>query len=1077
MSLIRDGKNSRKDICDMRTIAELCKPRDSVFATTSREDVKDLTNLIKGDIDGEAFFNENFMTEGMKVLVDIAIKRYRGETDTGVVKLTQAMGGGKTHNMIALALLSQNAELRSKVLGRGYEDIGDVKVIAFTGRESDTRFGIWGSLAEQLGKKEMFKDYYSPLQAPGQTAWVNLLANEKVLILLDELPPYLEVCHSTTVGNSDLSVVTTAALTNLFNAMGQEALKNVLLVFSDLKATYESGSQLLQTSFKNLENEANRVAINIEPVALNSDEIYNILRTRLFAKLPNQNSEEVVEVAMEYKAALEAAEQAGYTNQSASARYAGVKDSYPFHPAVKELYARFRENPNFQQTRGLLKLMRQIIREFYESGKAENAYLINVYDLNLNASEVLSHISTINSSLANAISHDIAQNGKAVAEIVDAKRKTEGGDASRFPYAQNLARLIFMSSLNEVKLGINGLNTSEIYGYLCEPHTDLGQYKRVMEELTTQFWYLKMDAQGRYYFQNTKNMVAQINTYIESYGRDRAKESLIRRLETMFKPITRECYEKLYVMPALDKVSIERDKVALIIFEPYVGGGINPDLLAFYENSAYKNRMMFLSGTTSMMEKLYENSKKLMAVEQIIKDMRTEGTPENDQQYREALDQQSKAWLALFTTVRDTFVTLWFPVKNGLTAEEIKFNFTTDASKADAPVTMNGEQHIINTVGFVQKYASLALDDASLDVLRRKCENRLFTQKEMPWNTILERAASETSWQWLHRDQMKELRDMCMKKDLWREVGGYIVKGPFEKEPTSVTVQQEGYNPDTKEFTLRVAGHNGSSVYYEVGAVPTSASARLDGTRLITKEVELDFICIDDDGEGEKHPTGPSTHFVCEAPIRYAQRGTSSGILVELESHPKYEMRYTTDGSEPKENGAIYDGAFIVPSDCAFIRVVTLLNGRQIGTKDIAPMPIDNATEVVQTIDDEKPLSYKLVSPRKCVDTAETYAELDKMAKAAGVVMRGITVEINEKGNKDNYIEFVTGAIGTATYDPETLKATIDIIREMAFNQSEVDMKLSYKSIICQNGKAFKRWIDTMGRDMNKVKNEGEIIQ
>ena len=35
-----------------------------------------------------------------------------------------------------------------------------------------------------------------------------------------------------------------------------------------------------------------------------------------------------------------------------------VKESYPFHPAIRDLYARFKENQGFQQTRGLIRLMR-----------------------------------------------------------------------------------------------------------------------------------------------------------------------------------------------------------------------------------------------------------------------------------------------------------------------------------------------------------------------------------------------------------------------------------------------------------------------------------------------------------------------------------------------------------------------------------------------------------------------------------------------------------------------------------------------------------------------------------------------
>ena len=78
----------------------------------------------------------------MKLLFDTAFKRFKGESDTGVIKLTQAMGGGKTHSMLALALLAQDETLREKILGKKYKGIGTIKVITFSGRE-DAEFGIW----------------------------------------------------------------------------------------------------------------------------------------------------------------------------------------------------------------------------------------------------------------------------------------------------------------------------------------------------------------------------------------------------------------------------------------------------------------------------------------------------------------------------------------------------------------------------------------------------------------------------------------------------------------------------------------------------------------------------------------------------------------------------------------------------------------------------------------------------------------------------------------------------------------------------------------------------------------------
>lgn len=41
------------------------------------------------------------------------------------------MGGGKTHNMLALALLAQNRTWRNKILGKEFNDIGEIKVVAF----------------------------------------------------------------------------------------------------------------------------------------------------------------------------------------------------------------------------------------------------------------------------------------------------------------------------------------------------------------------------------------------------------------------------------------------------------------------------------------------------------------------------------------------------------------------------------------------------------------------------------------------------------------------------------------------------------------------------------------------------------------------------------------------------------------------------------------------------------------------------------------------------------------------------------------------------------------------------------
>ena len=51
-----------------------------------------------------------------------------------------------------------------------------------------------------------------------------------------------------------------------------------------------------------------------------------------------------------------------------------MAESYPFHFGLRDLYARFKENPGFQQTRGLIRLMRMVVSNLWETGRADKLY-------------------------------------------------------------------------------------------------------------------------------------------------------------------------------------------------------------------------------------------------------------------------------------------------------------------------------------------------------------------------------------------------------------------------------------------------------------------------------------------------------------------------------------------------------------------------------------------------------------------------------------------------------------------------------------------------------------------------------
>ncbi len=1036
----------------MKTLFELCTPRESVFDETQRDDVLDLTDLIENRIDPHRFFEENFLTEGMKVLLETAFKRFHRQGATGLIKLTQSMGGGKTHNMIALGLLARYPEFRPKVIGDRFKDshLGKIKVVAFTGRESDAPYGIWGAIAEQLGKKEVFKDYYSPLQAPGQTAWINLLKGEPLLILLDELPPYLENAKAKTIGDSNLATVTTTALANLFNALGKEELSNVCLVISDLKATYESGSELLQSSFKELENEVNRSALNIEPVSSTSDEVYHILRKRLFKELPDES--EINNIANAYKQSVLEARQMGYTSLSPEQVFVGIKDSYPFHPSIRDLYARFKENPGFQQTRGLIRIMRIIISQLYrgEKPKAKEKYLVNVYDFDLNDHEMLTAITQIKPSLTNAIAHDIAAGGKAVAEIIDATVKET--------YMQELAKLILVASLADIPNALLGLSLQETIGYLCEPGKDITRVKKALDEFVMRAWYLFTDRDGRIYFKNTKNLVAELNSLVDSYDNESAKKELRTFLEEKFKPTLGDCYQEVLVFPAVDEIRLSQDKVSLVLFEPYAGGmGLHPDLQKFYENERYKNRVMFLSGTRSTMDKLYHAAKEHRAINEIIARMEEEKVSANDPQYQKAQEKRDRIKLELLQAARETFVQLYYPAKTGLLKADFFMEFTGN--------DYNGEKQVRDVLLQRQKFTV----DVTDDNFRKKCESRLFTQKEMRWGDVKERAATNPVWQWHLPRALDDLKDDMLKKGIWREHGGYIEKPPFPKEKTNVLIQELRRDDLTGETTLKIIPQYGDRVYYEIGAPATTASNLIENlNEFKTSELKLSFLCVDSTGE---HETGDPVEWQNKITLRYRIFERGDDKVVELLSAPAARIRYTTDGSNPKEYGGIYDGEIIVPKGSTFVLAVAEARGIY---SEILQIKIDWAKGESIAIDKEKPL--KLHRRRKTSDTAETYQELG-LLKKHGAKLSDVIVtlyRVDEGGGEKGWVELTVDS--SMIVEIERLENSIDAVRNNIMSEGKVNISLDYGTVRFASGQEFLDWVAAQKKSLQDFK-EQEIVQ
>ena len=119
------------------TVKDACEPHAMALDYSMSEQVENLSDLsVTTPAKAREFFEKNYITKGMETLLSQGLRRLAGKSDQAVFELKQAMGGGKTHSMIALGLLARDAGLRSEIVPDTAREavFGDARLVAVNGR-------------------------------------------------------------------------------------------------------------------------------------------------------------------------------------------------------------------------------------------------------------------------------------------------------------------------------------------------------------------------------------------------------------------------------------------------------------------------------------------------------------------------------------------------------------------------------------------------------------------------------------------------------------------------------------------------------------------------------------------------------------------------------------------------------------------------------------------------------------------------------------------------------------------------------------------------------------------------------
>src|SRR5205809_5278225 len=377
----------------MRTVRDACQVQANALSIKLSDQIEQLNELITAEGDGAQFFEKTYITQGMQDLISEGMARLAGVSTQGIFHLKQAMGGGKTHLLVGFGLLARHPELRkTHCAGVAHASaFSSARIAAFNGRNNPDHF-FWGEIATQLGKGEQFKAFWTGgPKAPDEKDWLKLFEGRApILILLDELPPYFHYLDTQKVGHGTVADIATRAFANMLTAAGKK--KDVCVVVSDLTAAYDAGTRLINRALEDARAELGRQERNITPVDLAANEIYDILRKRLFKSLPDKA--EIGDIAAAFGRKLEEAAKSKTANRGAEAIADEIAATYPFHPRLKNVIALFKENEQFKQTRGLIELVSRLLKSVWDR-QANDVFLIGPQHFDLSIPEVRDKLTEI----------------------------------------------------------------------------------------------------------------------------------------------------------------------------------------------------------------------------------------------------------------------------------------------------------------------------------------------------------------------------------------------------------------------------------------------------------------------------------------------------------------------------------------------------------------------------------------------------------------------------------------------------------------------------------------------------------
>jgi hypothetical protein len=462
--------------------------------------------------DATTFFAKTYLTEGLSKLVIDVLQRLAGTGKADpVIQLQTAFGGGKTHTLLTLYhLLKKSSEVgklspvQNLVHAAGLKQIPTANVACLVGTALNPTSNrtFWGEMAFQMdGYKEgklygiIAKSDEQKL-SPGTDLLGKLLAEAgPCLIMLDEILIYLIKAGGVRTAESTLRGNTLSFLQELSIAVSN--CPHAIMVATLTSQIGEYMDENAERAYESLEKVLGRVEKVRQTVE--GAEIYEVIRRRLFEDLGDKDQHKVTTNAF-----CEMYRRLG-EDVPAACREPSYRElmerAYPFHPElIQVLYERWGTIPEFQRTRGVLRLLADVISNLYQS--KDNEALIQSGSVNLGASAVRSELvkHTGSGNVFHSVIESDISGSQAKAPEID---RQLGSEYAKESVSEKLARSVFMYSFSGSQQ--RGATLPQLRTAALNPEMAPPFISDALDRMTKRLWYLYYD-NGLYRFDSRPNL-------------------------------------------------------------------------------------------------------------------------------------------------------------------------------------------------------------------------------------------------------------------------------------------------------------------------------------------------------------------------------------------------------------------------------------------------------------------------------------------------------------------------------------------------------------------------------------------